>query len=164
MRTWYFILLLAILGGCTHKTPSVVTGFEGKPLPAFNLLQMDSVTHFNTTKIPTGKPTVIFLFSPYCSYCRAQTEDMAKNAEKIKNIQIYMLSEFPVATLKDYSDQYHLNRYPNITVMQDYEAYFAKYYKAPAVPFIAIYNSDKTLKEVLLGNVGVESIKEVVLK
>jgi len=164
MKIWCSILLVTILTGCARQAPPVVTGFEGKPLPVFNLLQMDSVTQLNTSNIPTGKPIVLFLFSPYCPYCRAQTEDMVKNVEKIKNIQVYMLSEFPFATLRDYYEQYHLAQYSNITVLQDYGAYFAKYYKVPGVPFIAVYNNDKILKEVLLGNVGVKSIKEAVLR
>jgi thioredoxin-related protein len=162
MKIWSILFLITLLAGCTRRQPPLITGFEGKPLPAFNLLQMDSTTRLNTSSIPTGKPIVLFLFSPYCPYCRAQTEDMVKHIKKMEDIQVYMLSAFPFSTLKDYYDQYHLSQYPNITMVQDYESYFANYYKAPGVPFIAIYNKDKMLKEVLMGNVGVKSIASAV--
>ena len=155
---------MAALSGCAGNNTPLVTGFEGKPLPSFNMLKMDSITRLNTANLPEGKPMVIFLFSPYCPYCRAQTEDMIKDAKKLQNVQVYMLSAFPFSTIKGYYDQYHLDKYPNITVVQDYESYFENYYKAPGVPFISIYTKDKMLKEVLIGNVGVKNIKDAVFE
>lgn len=163
MKLWCTLILAGTLTACASRDDRIVTGYEGKPLPDFTVLKMDSITHINTASIPAGKPMVVFLFNPYCPYCRAQTEDIVKNAKKLQNVQVYMLSEFPFVTLKGYYEQYELRKHPNITLVQDYEAYFSRYYKATAVPFIAVYNKNKILKEVLLGNVGVEKIKNAVL-
>ncbi|HEU4552225.1 MAG TPA: redoxin domain-containing protein [Chitinophaga sp.] len=164
MKLLCTLILVVMLAGCVSHNERVITGYEGKPLPDFTVLKMDSITRITTASIPTGKPMVIFLFSPYCPYCRAQTADIIKNEKELKNVQVYMLSEFPFVTLKGYYEQYELNKYPNITLVQDYDAYFAKFYKASAVPFIAVYNKDKTLKQVLLGNVGVNKIKDAVFE
>lgn len=164
MKLLFFLLLLVGLGACSSRVPSIITGFEGQPLPSFDLLLMDSITRLNTESIPVGKPIVLFLFSPDCPYCRAQTEEMTKNIKALSNIQVYLLSNFPFSTIKGYYHKYNLKTYPNITVVQDYDAYFANYYKVPGVPFIAIYNKEKKLKLVLLGEVDAGTIKELSLE
>ena len=72
-----------------------------------------------------------------------------------------MLSDFPLAEIKSYSSSYNLNDIKNITVGQDIESYFSNYFKAPGVPCIAIYGRDKKLKQVLMGAVSTNLIKDI---
>jgi len=163
MKLLYLVLVIVTLASCSNNDTPIVTGYEGKPMPDFDMLKMDSITQLNTASIPTGKPIVMFLFSPYCPYCRAQTEDILKNVSKLENVRLYMVSPFPFALLKDYDQQFHLSRYPAITVVLDTKNVFGVYYKANAVPFIAIYNKDKMLKQVLMGKTGVNTIRKAAL-
>lgn len=65
--------------------------------------------------------------------------------------------------LKKYYDQYELNKYPNITVGRDYDSYFINYFKVTSVPFMAIYTKDKMLKQVLIGKIRPDIIKEIAI-
>ena len=161
MKNLFFLLISATLSGCFGRQPTVITGMEGKPLPSFNLLLMDSSTLFNTKNIPSDKPIVFFFFSPTCPYCRAQTEEMIDNIKSLSTIQFYMLSSFPFDDIKKYDEHYQLKKYSNITVGQDYNFYVSNYFKAPGIPYMAIYNKEKKLKQVLMGNVGTDLIRDI---
>ena len=164
MKWTFYIIVLSGLAGCFNHQPTIKTGFEGKPMPSFNLLLMDSTTLFNTSTIPEGKPIVFFLLNPVCPYCRAETEDMINDMKSLSNIRFYLFSNFSFDMIKQFYDHYQLNKYPNIVVGQDYTAYFGDYYKAPGVPYIAFYRKDKRLNEVLMGKIEINTIKEIAFK
>ncbi len=154
-----FSLMLSI--GCRDHMNVVKTGFEGKPLPAFSVLLMDSLAKLNTSDIPSGRPIVVFYFNPYCPYCRAQTQEMLGNMQSLSNIRFVMLSNFPFASIKGFSKEYKLDIYPNITVVDDYDAFFGSYYKASGVPYTAIYNKEKNLKKVIVGPFKADDLKNI---
>jgi hypothetical protein len=158
----YIITLLVIsLFGCTDRQ-IVVSGLEGQRMPGFEMLLMDSTTVINSNDIPAGSPLVLFYLSPYCPYCKAQTEDLTAKMNELKGINIYILSSFPISEIKKYRDKFQLSKYANITVgkLND-DTLFTKYYKVSGVPYIAVYNKEKRLNEVMLGNVPIRDIKEV---
>lgn len=157
MLWWLLIIVL----GCNSNRTKVISGLEGKPLPAFNMLLMDSTTHLNTQNIPAGQPLVLFYFSPFCPYCRAQTEEIKSEIESLKNIQFYFLAAFPLYEIKSFDKRYGLSSYNNVTLAQIRDTSFGKYYKIHGVPYIAIYDKQKYLKEVLLGKTDVDVIKEI---
>jgi thiol-disulfide isomerase/thioredoxin len=163
MKYITILVLASCLAGCFGRKPEK-TGLEGKPMPAFNLLLMDSTTRINTSSFPSGEPIVMFFFSPYCPYCRAQTEDIIANMKSFTNIRFYMLTNLPLSQLKHYYNHYRLDKYPNIVVAQDYNSYFVNYFKVTGVPYMAIYSKDKQLKQVLIGKVGTDLIKDIVFE
>jgi thiol-disulfide isomerase/thioredoxin len=149
--------------GCYGKKPEK-TGQEGKPMPAFNVLLMDSTTKLNMGGIPAGNPVVILLFSPYCPYCRAETEEIIDDMKSLKNIRFYFLSNFPFDPIKQYAEHYRLDKYKNITVGQDYGVYLPQHFNVAGVPYIAIYSKDKKLKEVFIGKTDINEIKNIALE
>jgi thiol-disulfide isomerase/thioredoxin len=161
MKKLLYVLILVALTGCFGKTPEVKTGKEGKPMPSFNLLLMDSITRLNTSSIPTGQPIVLFLFNPYCPYCRAQTEEITKEIKSLSNIRFYFFSIYSHNEIKGYYKHYQLSRFTNISVGQDYDNYFGNYYPVSGVPYLAIYDINKKLKKVLIGKVGINLIKDI---
>lgn len=155
-----FLLHIALLG-CFGKQPSVKTGREGQYMPAFDVLLMDSTTKFNTKNIPLGQPTVFFIFSPNCPFCRAQTTEIIEESKSLSKIQFYLLSNFPFPTLKKYYEEYQLKKYPNIIVAQDFDFFFTYYLHADVVPYFAIYGKDKLLKQALKGKINSNVIKDI---
>ena len=128
------------------SAPSIrKTGMEGRLLPAFDLLLPDSVTHFNTTDIPTGKPIIIIGFSPTCTHCGAETEDIVNHITQFNNFRIYFVTSYPFNEMKGFYHYFKLNRYPNITMGQDSSNYFMNYFKAQEIPFTTIFDSKKRL-------------------
>lgn len=162
-RKILFIILVIgyFFTGCLTKEPAK-SGHEGKPMASFNLLLMDSITKVSTRSIPVGKPTVFLFISPYCPYCQAETEEIVDNIQSLQDIQFYILSDFPFESIKAYANHYGLDKYPNINVAQDYDSYFADYFRVNSIPYIAIYNKNKLLKQVKIGKADVNLIKEIV--
>ncbi len=165
MKLASILLVVTLLWSCQTKKPDVIkTGLEGKPMPAVDLIAYDSLTHFNTTSSDPGKPTILFAFQTNCPYCRAQTRAMTSNIKSLKDINIYMvcMSEYPA--FKEYVKKYELNKYPNIKAGIDHNMSFANYFNATTVPYIAIYDRNKKLKQVLQGKNYVSTLKDIALQ
>ena len=144
------MLVTAHLAGCYSREPEK-TGKEGKHIPEFNLLLTDSTTWLNIPKSSVANPIVLFYFSPNCPYCKAQTKEIIEDMDKLKNIQFYFVSSFPIPLLKAYSKEYKLAKYPNITTGRDTAHVIGDYFEILGVPYIAIYGKDKKLKKSFMG-------------
>jgi hypothetical protein len=164
MKIFAVTILLAVIAGCFGRTSPIKTGKEGHPMPSFNMLLMDSLTQLNMKNIPNDKPIVLFLFSPYCPYCRAQTNEIIDDIRSLQSIRFYMISPYPFSPIKSYYNEYHLNKYENITVGQDKDILIGNYFGANVAPYFAIYGKDKRLRRVLLGKTSINTIKDIALE
>jgi thiol-disulfide isomerase/thioredoxin len=162
MKTTIILTALFVLCGCYSRTPAVKTGLEGKPMPAIELIAADSVTHFNTKDIPVGKPTVLFSFEPWCPYCRAQTKTLLNNLTSLKDVNIYMICNSTYAEFKNYYDLFKLKKYPAIAAGTDNHHAFQEYFQSSKIPYLAIYDKDKNLKQALIGKNYISTIKEII--
>jgi thiol-disulfide isomerase/thioredoxin len=153
------IFLIALCGCSNHRSP-ILTGLEGKSMPSFSLLLLDSASKLNTNEISSKKPISIFFISPHCPYCRAQTKTIIDNMNTLNNIDFYIITTFPFHSFKEYSKEFGLYRYKNITLAQDYNSFFPKYFNVTSIPYIAIYNKEKKLKQVFAGKVSAKQIKD----
>jgi thiol-disulfide isomerase/thioredoxin len=136
------------------------TGLEGRPLPVFSLLLPDSITHLNTSDIPIGKPFIMVGFSPYCVHCQAEMRDIIKNISRFGDTTIYFVTSFPYSDMKKFYDVFRLKRFPNIVVAVDSKDAFLKYFKSNSVPYAAVYDAKKRLKEVVPGQVGADLLSK----
>jgi peroxiredoxin len=161
---YLLILLLTLLASCDNTPPPITTGLEGKAMPDFALLAADSTHYLNTKDIKTGHPTVLLYFGPYCPFSKAQVENITKDIDEFKNIQFLLISNYPLKSINQFAAKYQLNKYPNITVFQDHEHFFASYYQSRAVPYIAVYNQNKVLNQVFLGITATNILREVALR
>jgi thiol-disulfide isomerase/thioredoxin len=163
MKKVLVILCTVVIAGCYSKKPEVKkTGLEGKPMPAIDLIAVDSISHFNTESIAPGKPTILFAFEPWCPYCRAQTTSMINQIQKLKDVNIYMLCTSNYSLFKSFNKKFQLQKYPNIQAGIDYKRTFAEYFQQTGIPFLAIYGPDKKLKQVLEGKNYISTIKEAI--
>lgn len=157
------IILTLLLLGCID-TEEKKTGLEGKLMPSFNLLLMDSTSRLNTDSLPSGKPILLFFFSPDCPHCREQTEEIISNAKLIKNIRFYMVSNSTFGQLKSFYNRYHLYKYSDITVGQDYNSSLVTYFGITSVPYMALYNKYKQLIKIFKRKTEPNMITNMVLK
>ncbi|SRR5258708_386219 len=160
MKYLSIIALLLYISACSLR-PKVKTGYEGKLMPSFELLMADSITRFNTASIPSGKPIVLFSFEPWCPYCRAQTEDLVSHIQSMKDINFYMLCDAPFPDFKNFYDHYELKKYPNMHAGVDDNLFFAQYFKTNQIPYLAVYDKQKKLKQVLIGKTDLNIIKKI---
>ena len=155
-------LLLLLIVGIFHSALAdnspVKTGMEGRLLPAFNLLLADSVSKLNTRDIPAGQSFMMMGFSPYCSHCQEVTREIIENIDKFKDIRIYMITTLPFRDMQQFNTVYQLFKYPNIILARDPDTYFLSYFKSTGIPYIAIFDPKKRLKEAIAGRIKIDQI------
>ncbi|XZF13243.1 TlpA family protein disulfide reductase [Chitinophagaceae bacterium MMS25-I14] len=120
-------------------------------LPAFNLLELDSSTIFNTYNIPEGKPVVLMFYSPDCDHCQKLAQEIMKHMDSLSVADFYLLTPMTIGASKVFYDQYHVKNYKNIRLFKDYEFFFPRFYGASYVPYLAIYDRHKKLVKVYEG-------------
>jgi thioredoxin-related protein len=156
------ILILTFLSSCSWLQPKYSSGLEGERLPGIDLMSKDSITVFNTKSITSGQPFVLFLYHSSCPYCNAQTVDIIKNISAFKDMSIYFISTDPYTLIRQYSSYYSLDKYPNIIMARDSASQLLDYFKAPGEPYLAFYDSNRKLKQVLLGKNDYKTIQDII--
>jgi len=158
-------ILISLFGlwSCYGKPP-YKTGLEGKSLPSFDLMSVDSTSYFNTSAIPEGKAIVLFAFETGCPYSRAQTADIISHLKTLKDINFYMICNNTYPEFKNFYNHYELGKYSNIKAGVDTGLFFMRYFNAAQVPYMAIYSSDKRLKQVTIGKMRISTIKNIAIE
>jgi thiol-disulfide isomerase/thioredoxin len=157
MKQAILFLIIVILGGCFGADPQK-TGKEGKPLPEFSMLLTDSTTWLRSRDIPANKPFVLFVFSPFCPYCKAQTKKIIEDGESLKDIHFYFVSRYPIGSIKDYINEFQLDKQPHITVGLDSANFVNDYFEVPGFPYMAVYGKDKKLNKAFVGKTYIRQI------
>lgn len=158
-----FLTSLFVISCKDTGNSRVKTGLEGKPIPNFTVLALDSIMQINIAKRSANKSYVIFSFAPWCPYCKTQTQELIKNIQSLDNVDIYMLSVSPIQELNAYADKYELKKYKNIILVQDPTYSFISYFNNSAVPYFAIVDSANKLKYVIQGKSSIREIRKAVL-
>src|SRR5438552_502399 len=104
MKNMIKIALLLCVSGCLQNPP-MKTGLEGRRLPSFSILLMDSTTRLNTDSIDSGKPFVMFYFGPDCPYCRAEIRDIIQHNAQFNNIKFYLVTAYPFSDVKRFVNE-----------------------------------------------------------
>lgn len=155
------LLLLVNIVSCSNPN-RVNTGLEGKPLPTFNLLLADSLTKFSTVRIPNGQPVVLFYFGPYCPYSKAEIADILKNMDSFRKVRFYLLTTANYPDMMTWQKLYHLENYPNITLARDSADFFGNYFNTIGVPYLAVYDDQKHLKDLFEGKMDISTLSSSV--
>jgi hypothetical protein len=150
MKQISLLLFIAFLAGCFGAEPQK-TGKEGKPLPEFSILLTDSTTWLHSRDIPANTPFILFVFSPYCPYCKVQTRKIIEDKDLLKNIHFYFISRYPLSAVKSYIKEFDLARQPNITVGLDSANFVGDYLEVTGFPFMAVYGKNKKLNQAFIG-------------
>ena len=156
MKQLYRLLLIGCFFSCTNSVKNQDSQFA--TLPSLNLLLLDSATKINTQNATNEKQTILMYISPDCEHCHNLTTDLLKNMQRLKDIQIYMLTPMPLTDLKHFYNDFHLGDYKNITVGRDYGFSFDKIYNAPTFPCTVIYNKEKKLVKMYRSEVSIDKI------
>jgi len=160
---WIGIIALAICvlaPSCKRRAYETnrITGYEGKKMPAFNLLMPDSVTYLNTADLEKGKPTVLFFFGPDCPYCKEQLKEIKMHMNELKDVQFVLLTGEGFGGMKRFIKENELADYNNVIVGRDTADYFARTFKAEGYPYTAFYGEDKKLRCVYVGRMRIEQL------
>jgi thioredoxin-related protein len=126
--------------------------------PPVKLLLPDSSGYYAKENLPKKMPVMLMLFNPACDHCRQETEDLVKNIEKFKDIQIVMATNVPLKEIRTFIEEYKLAQYKNIVVTQDTHYFLISYYQLHNFPFLAFYNKKKELISVFQGSMPMEKV------
>jgi len=149
------VFLFVILGWTLFTAftapPTVRTGMEGRPMPSFEIQLPDSTIRLNTKDIPTGKTVVLIGFSPTCTHCQHETQEIVSHIGQLKEVMFYFVTPADYKEMINYYYYFGLQKYPNIVMGVDIRDFFFHYFKAPGTPYTVVYDSKKRLK-VVIGN------------
>lgn len=88
MKQFSVLICCTLLLSCFSKSPEI-TGREGKEIPPFKVLKLDS-TICDIKLVSHGKPFVVFLYGPQCPYSRDQMKTFISNHSMLSDIDIYI--------------------------------------------------------------------------
>jgi len=169
MKKLLLLLLLLVITGfnaTAQKTEALKENEDApylkyKDLPAFPVLYLNGKDTFSTYNIPKGKPALIIYFSPDCDHCKRMFDAMLPQMDKLKNVNVYVMSFMPTIALQVFNGTYHLDRYPPIKVIgQDFQFFFPTFYGVSSVPNIALYDKDKQFVKLWKIDVTMDDIVE----
>lgn len=98
------------------------------------------------------------VFNPQCDHCQHETEELIRNMDKLKNVQIVMATSSPFEDMKGFIEKYKLAQYKNLVVTQDTHFFLLSFYMLHNLPFHAFYNKKKELLGVFEGSMTMEKI------
>ena len=127
-------------------------------IPSFKILLSDSTSWYKKEEIPLNKPVLIMLFSPECSHCQHETEEMIAHKEAFKNIQIIMVTMQPLWEMKDFIVKYKLNEMCNVVVGKDTYYTTPSFFNIHNLPFLAMYDKTGHLITTFEGSLPIEKV------
>ena len=161
MKFIVFAAALMITFSLNGQTDSIQPPYKKFPTPPpFKLLLTDSSTYFTKADLEKKKPLLLIVFSPDCDHCKHETEELLKNIDKFKKVQIVMATYYTVSEMKNIYDDFQLNRFENIVVGKDINFILAPFYNMRSMPFLAFYDKKGELISVFEGNLPMNKVAE----
>ncbi len=104
----FIILLLALVVGYMiftifnkNKEENNSTDIA-ENIPNFTLINIANITEFNNSCLE-NENVLLILFHTECEFCKEEINEILVNAERIHNIEILLISEEKIETLKKFS-------------------------------------------------------------
>jgi len=141
------------------QTDSTTPPYKKYPtLPPIQILLGDSVTKYTKENIPADKPVLIMIFSPECSHCQHEAEELLAHKEELKNIQVVMITFHPLWQMNEFVTNYKLKELPNLVVGKDIYYLTPSFYDMHNLPFLAMYDKKGDLISVFEGTMDIEKV------
>ena len=141
MRLFYFLAAVLFSLSTLAQDADSSAPFRKNPvIPEFDLLKTDSTTHLTKADIRPRQKTIIMFFSPECSHCQHQTEDMIAAIDSLKDVQIVMATYQPFAEMVEFNKKYGIEKFSNIKLGRDTKYFFPPYYRMKSLPHLALYD------------------------
>jgi len=144
MRVFTFLLtfFISALAMAQKDSVDMSAPFRKSPvIPSFDLLKTDSSTHLTKADISPKHKTLLMFFSPECTHCQHQTEDMLSAIDSLKDIQIVMATYQPFEEMVAFNQKYGIEKYSNIKLGRDTKYFLPPYYRMKSLPFLALYDT-----------------------
>jgi thioredoxin-related protein len=154
--------LISIAAISFSQQDSLAAPYKRFPtVPAFKLLNVDSSSYFTKNDLKKNKPVLIMIFNPDCDHCKHETEEIIKNIDQLKDIQIVMATMMSFDSMKSFYEKYDLQRFENITVGQDVTYTLPTFYQIHFMPYLAMYSKKGNLLTTFEGSMNIEDLINV---
>jgi thioredoxin-related protein len=157
------VFVLMIAGNVLAQKDSVpAPPFRRFPsVPPLNLLKIDSVSVLNKSNLKKNTPVLIMLFNPTCDHCQHETEQIIKNIDAFKKVQIILATTAPFGLMKEFYANYKLAKFKNISVGQDFQYTLPSFYMIHSLPYLAMYDKQGKLLTTFEGTMKIEDLIQV---
>jgi thiol-disulfide isomerase/thioredoxin len=156
------VFILSSIACLAQKDSVLAPPYQRFPtVPPFKLLQVDSSSYFTKTDLKKKKPVLIILFDPACEHCQHETEEIIKNMNDFKKIEIVMATNASFEMLKDFYKKYDLGRYENIHPGLDVQTILAPFFMIHNLPYLAMYDKKGNLLTTFEGTMKIEKIIDI---
>ena len=152
MKTLFFLSIIFCSITVIAQESNQPTYLRFPTIPPFELLSVDSTTTITKADLKKNQPLMLMFFSPDCDHCQHQMQDMLKEMESFKKIQIIMATYQPFNMMKDFYHKYGLSNYSNIRVGRDTKYFLPPYYQMMNLPYLALYDKKGNLITTFAGN------------
>lgn len=153
MRIYLSIILLVLSASCFYIKTKI--GEKNKAdaiiakIPEFSFLTLNNHS-FSDKNIENRESRLILNhFSPNCEHCQYMTGEFLKDSQKIKDIQILMITSADSLSAAKFNSDYKLSLLPNIIILRDTNYQFQKTFGTGVVPSFFIYEQNKLVKKVI---------------
>jgi thiol-disulfide isomerase/thioredoxin len=113
-----------------------------KKIPDFSILDCRITTDsiwINNNALPKNKSVVFIYFSPECSHCELETEEIKKHMDSLKNATFVFVSYHPIEKIKAFYNKYDLGKYSNVMMGRDLKYFIPSFFRVEFTPFVAVY-------------------------
>lgn len=152
------LMAICLVFNVLAQTDSSQNYFKSKIIPEFNLAKMPDSSVFVNSSLQKDKPTVLIFFAPDCDHCQNATKEMTAKMDKLKDVQIVMVSWMDVSFIKKFYADYKLADYPNITVTRDPLYKLLQYYGVHSIPDVFVYDKNGKYLDHYKNKIPVEEI------
>lgn len=144
MKNLFLLLVCLICGSClfaqADSTQQLPPYKRFPSLPPVQLLLSDSSTLFTKSQIAAGRRVLFMVFSPDCEHCQHETEELIAHRNELKDVQIVMVTMYPLWKMKEFVSRYGLDAYSNIVIGKDIYYTLPAFYDIRNLPYLALYN------------------------
>lgn len=130
-------------------------------LPPLNLLLGDSVTVFTKASLPHKKKVVIMFFSPECSHCQHEAQEIVSHKEELKDIQYVMATILPLWEMNQFAKTYGLDSMKNVVLGRDIYGTMLSFYDIRNFPYHALYDKKGKLVHAADGSMDPNKVLEL---
>ena len=155
-----FILLSVV--AFSQQDSTILPPFKQFPtVPPFKLLKIDSTSYFTKNDLKKNKAVLIILFNPDCDHCKHEIEEIIKDVDEFKNIQIVMATMMPFDLMKSFYEKYGLDKFDNVIVGRDFQYLLPSFFQIRFMPYLAMYDKKGNLLTTFEGTMKIEDLVNV---
>ncbi|WP_216629106.1 TlpA family protein disulfide reductase [Sphingobacterium lumbrici] len=130
-------------------------------IPPFTFYKVKSGISFTNADLTKDKKTIFVLFDPGCHHCREEATALAKNYNKLKDINLYFVSMNEPALMATFLESFakELVDKPNVQVLYDRNQDFIQKFHVPSLfPANYVYDVNGKLQSYWEGEKNINEI------